>query len=67
MQLFDAELLGIAIVLAASLGYYSSLRTAASAILREEKRFTPRKRKTLLYDSLFRQYCEIRTAVSPHF
>ena len=67
MQLFDAELLGIAIVLAASLGYYKSLATAASAILREEKRFTPRKRKTLLYDRLFRQYCEIRTAVSPHF
>ena len=67
MQLFDAELLGIAIVLAASFGHYSSISAAASSILREEKRFTPQKGKSAMYDRLFRQYSEIRTAVTPHF
>jgi xylulokinase len=67
MQLFDAELLGIAIVLASSLGHYTSLSAAASEILREEKRFTPQKGMSAMYDKLFKQYSHIRTAVTPYF
>jgi len=67
MQLCDAELLGISIVLSTSLGHYKNLGAAASSILREEKRFTPHREKSAMYDRLFNQYCQIRKAVSPYF
>ncbi len=67
IQLFDAELLGIACVLATSLEHYKSLTAAASAIVHEEKRFTPRKSRVHRYNELFKRYREIRTAVQPYF
>jgi xylulokinase len=67
MQLSDAELLGIAIVLSASLGYYESLGDAASHMLREEQCFLPDSEKAAMYDRLFRTYSDLRAAVAPFF
>jgi xylulokinase len=66
-QLDDAELLGIAIVVSASQGHYASLTEAASRIVRERRRFTPRAEESARYDSLFGEYRTLRSGLQGHF
>ena len=67
MQLSDAELLGIAMVLATSIGYYKSLKEAATHILHQDRYFTPRVEKSRMYNRLYDRYIRLRRAVSPFF
>jgi xylulokinase len=66
-QFSDAELLGVAIVLGTSLGFYEDLGTAADQIVLEKKRFNQRAEKHAYYSELFYLYKEIRRSVAQHF
>jgi len=66
-QIHDAELLGIAIVLASAQGFYPSLSAAASAIVREERAFMPRANLLKGYTELFRRYRALQTLLQRHF
>jgi xylulokinase len=66
-QIHDAELLGIAIVLASSQGYFPSLTAAASALVHEQGSFTPRSDLAAWYTNLFGRYRKLRTMLTRHF
>jgi ribulose kinase len=66
-QIHDAELLGIAIVLASSQGYFPSLTAAASALVHEQGSFTPRSDLAAWYTNLFARYRKLRTMLTRHF
>jgi xylulokinase len=66
-QVHDAELLGIAIVLAASQIFYPSLTAAASALVHEEDTYVPRADRAATYTELFRRYRKLRTMLTRHF
>jgi xylulokinase len=52
----EAELLGLAIIGACSLGKFASFAEASSAIVRIEKTFEPNLENAALYDRLFGEY-----------
>ena len=56
----DAELLGLAIIGACSLGKFSSFKEASSALCRIEKRYEPNVKHKALYDELFTEYLSLR-------
>jgi xylulokinase len=66
-QVHDAELLGIAIVLASAQKFYPSLTDAATAIVQEEDSFVPRSDLATTYNDLFRRYRKLRTLLTRHF
>jgi xylulokinase len=66
-QFSDAELLGVAIVLGTSLGFYEDLGAAADRTVLEKKRFNQRAGKHARYSELFNLYKEIRRSVVQHF
>ena len=57
----DAELLGLAIIGAFSLGKFSSYKEASASLCRIEKRYTPDVKNKELYDQLFWEYLARRT------
>jgi xylulokinase len=57
----EAELLGLAIIGACSLGHYSTYEEAASVLVRIEKQYEPQPEKTALYDRLFAEYRRSRS------
>lgn len=67
VQLEDAELLGIAIVLLVATGSYPDLQTAAGEIVRIKKVYNPDKSIYHRYSKLYRLYKDIRSKLSIHF
>ena len=57
----EAELLGLAVIGACSLGKFSSFAEACAAMVRIEKTFSPDPKNTALYDQLFAEYRESQT------
>jgi xylulokinase len=66
-QTHDAELLGIAIVLATKTGNYPDMFSACDRIVKTTKVFDPDKDKHSYYSNIFCLYKELRTAVSKYF
>ena len=56
----EAELLGLAIIGACSLGKFSSVKEASSALCRIERRYEPNIKHKTLYDELFTEYLSQR-------
>jgi len=52
----EAELLGLAVIGACSLGRFSSFAEASSAMVRIEKTYEPNPKHAALYDELFNEY-----------
>jgi xylulokinase len=67
MQSEDAELLGIAIILAASTGYYDDLTAAAEHITREQKIFLPDAKWFKNYTEVFQQYKSLQNKLFEHY
>jgi xylulokinase len=63
----DAELLGLAAVGTAALGYYSSFGEASAALVSVERSFSPAKETAALYEDRFGQYRELYRALKPQF
>lgn len=66
-QVRDAELLGIAMVLAVADGWYPDVREAARALVKMGRVFQPREKPARMYDLLYRQYLEVQAALVPFF
>ncbi len=66
-QLNDAELLGIAIVLARASGLYSNIPDAARSIVREKRVFEPQQEMLGYYSELFGLYKELQEKMLPNF
>jgi xylulokinase len=67
LQVEDAELLGIAAILAASSGYYQGLSEAAENIIRTEKIFTPEKGSYQYYSEQYKIYKELQQKLLDFF
>ena len=63
----EAELLGLAIIGACSLGKFASFAEAALALVRIEKTFEPNLKNTSLYDGLFNEYKSCQTHILDNF
>jgi xylulokinase len=66
-QTYDAELLGIAIVLSCETGHYPDLFTAWKKIVKISRVFEPEKDKQGFYSDLFGLYRELRMSLSKYF
>ncbi len=67
MQSEDAELLGIAIILAVSTGYYDDLAAAAEHIARKQKTFRSDAECFKHYTEVFQQYKSLQNQLFEHY
>ncbi len=66
-QTYDAELLGISIVIAKAVGVYTDIREAAAKFVKLQRVFTPRKKLHDVYTRLFRLYRGLQGKIAGHF